>query len=231
MTFGTSPDVPNGPALTLNGQTQTLNPLTQCVTQNSALCSSPTMLTPDQLALIHDSPLANAVTTFTYAELLKEVQTLAAVMADFCVTKGDRVILYMPMVQEAMVAMLASNAWQDPSARRWAWAVAALGVALNVAVVAANAGHMPQSQAARVAAGASAERVAGLASEPGWRNVAPMTSATRLAWLGDILPEPAWLPLHNVMSVGDLLLAGGLAGVMFLTTSPARRLRPTLAAS
>jgi hypothetical protein len=35
-----------------NGQTQTLNPLTQCVTQNSALCASPTMLTPDQLALI-----------------------------------------------------------------------------------------------------------------------------------------------------------------------------------
>jgi propionyl-CoA synthetase len=61
----------------------------------------------DQLALIHDSPLANTVTTFTYAGMLKEVQTLAAVMADFGVTKGDRVILYMPMVPEAMVAMLA----------------------------------------------------------------------------------------------------------------------------
>src|SRR5258708_4762664 len=61
----------------------------------------------EQLALIHDSPLANTVTTFTYAELLREVQTLAAVMADFGVAKGDRVILYMPMVPEAMVAMLA----------------------------------------------------------------------------------------------------------------------------
>jgi propionyl-CoA synthetase len=61
----------------------------------------------DQLALIHDSPLADAVTTFTYAEMLKEVQTLAAVMADFGIAKGDRVILYMPMVPEAMVAMLA----------------------------------------------------------------------------------------------------------------------------
>src|SRR5712691_248375 len=61
----------------------------------------------DQLALIHDSPLADTVTTFTYAELLREVQTLAAVMADFGVSKGDRVILYMPMVPEAMVAMLA----------------------------------------------------------------------------------------------------------------------------
>src|ERR1700754_3001247 len=61
----------------------------------------------DQLALIHDSPLANTITTFTYAELLKEVATLAAVMQDFGVTKGDRVIIYMPMVPEAVAAMLA----------------------------------------------------------------------------------------------------------------------------
>src|SRR5579862_2806924 len=61
----------------------------------------------DQLALIHDSPLTGTVTKFTYAELLKEVATLAAVMTDFGVVKGDRVILYMPMVPEAVVAMLA----------------------------------------------------------------------------------------------------------------------------
>ena len=61
----------------------------------------------DQLALIHDSPLAGGVTKMTYAEMLHEVKTLAAVMADFGVVKGDRVILYMPMVPEAVVAMLA----------------------------------------------------------------------------------------------------------------------------
>jgi propionyl-CoA synthetase len=61
----------------------------------------------DQLALVHDSPLTNTVTKFTYAELLREVETLAAVMTDFGVSKGDRVILYMPMVPEAVVAMLA----------------------------------------------------------------------------------------------------------------------------
>src|SRR5437868_4594789 len=61
----------------------------------------------DQVALIHDSPLTNTITKFTYAELLDEVQTLAAVMADLGVAKGDRVILYMPMVPEAVVAMLA----------------------------------------------------------------------------------------------------------------------------
>src|SRR6202521_4282884 len=61
----------------------------------------------DQVALIHDSPLANSITTFTYSELLEEVQKLAAVMQDFGVAKGDRVILYMPMVPEAVIAMLA----------------------------------------------------------------------------------------------------------------------------
>lgn len=61
----------------------------------------------DQVALIHDSPLAGEVRKFTYAELLRETQALAAVLQDFGVTKGDRVILYMPMVPEAVVAMLA----------------------------------------------------------------------------------------------------------------------------
>ena len=66
----------------------------------------------DQVALIHDLPLADpagpsTITKFTYAELLREVQTLAAIMQDFGVAKGDRVILYMPMVPEAMIAMLA----------------------------------------------------------------------------------------------------------------------------
>ncbi|MBR0792516.1 propionyl-CoA synthetase [Bradyrhizobium manausense] len=61
----------------------------------------------DQVALIHDSPLTGSVTKFTYGELLHEVQALAAIMQDFGVAKGDRVILYMPMVPEAVVAMLA----------------------------------------------------------------------------------------------------------------------------
>ena len=61
----------------------------------------------NQLALIHDSPLTNTITKFTYAQLLDEVKTLAAVMKDIGVTKGDRVILYMPMVPQAMIAMLA----------------------------------------------------------------------------------------------------------------------------
>ncbi len=61
----------------------------------------------DQLALIHDSPLTGSVTRFTYAQLLDEVATIAAVMQGLGVGKGDRVIIYMPMVPEAMVTMLA----------------------------------------------------------------------------------------------------------------------------
>lgn len=61
----------------------------------------------DQVALIHDSPLTGEVRKFTYAEMLQEVQVLGAILQDHGVGKGDRVILYMPMVPEAVVAMLA----------------------------------------------------------------------------------------------------------------------------
>jgi propionyl-CoA synthetase len=60
-----------------------------------------------QAAMIYDSPVTATKKTFTYAELLAEVKTFAAVLAEFGVEKGDRVILYMPMVPEAVVAMLA----------------------------------------------------------------------------------------------------------------------------
>jgi propionyl-CoA synthetase len=61
----------------------------------------------NQTALIHDSPVTDTITKFTYAELLDEVKTFAAVMQDFGVAKGDRVVIYMPLVPEAMIAMLA----------------------------------------------------------------------------------------------------------------------------
>lgn len=125
----------------------------------------------------------------------------------------------------AMVAVLVRNAALRSSAARWPWAIAALGVSLNLLVVAVNNGHMPQSQSARIAAGASIDRVAGLSSQPSWRNVAVMTNDTFLPWFADVLPEPAWLPLHNVMSIGDLLLACGLAGAVYFSTTPGSRSR------
>jgi len=61
----------------------------------------------DQVALIYDSPVTNTVKTFTYGRMLSEVQLLGAMLRDFGVEKGDRVIIYMPMVPEAVFAMLA----------------------------------------------------------------------------------------------------------------------------
>ncbi len=58
-------------------------------------------------ALIYDSPLAGVKQRFTYAELKDEVATLAAVLADLGIAKGDRVLIYMPMIPQAAFAMLA----------------------------------------------------------------------------------------------------------------------------
>ncbi|MFT5195753.1 MAG: propionyl-CoA synthetase, partial [Candidatus Promineifilaceae bacterium] len=61
----------------------------------------------DQAALIYDSPLTGQVKSYTYRELRDEVAKLAGVIAGLGVGKGDRVIIYMPMVPEAAMAMLA----------------------------------------------------------------------------------------------------------------------------
>lgn len=61
----------------------------------------------DQAALIYDSPVTGTKRTLTYGEMLKETATLAAVLEDLGVGKGDRVLVYMPMVPEAICAMLA----------------------------------------------------------------------------------------------------------------------------
>src|SRR5918992_5018219 len=60
-----------------------------------------------QKALIYDSPASGVKASFTYTQLLDEVATFAAVLKDRGVAEGDRVILYMPMVPEAVIAMLA----------------------------------------------------------------------------------------------------------------------------
>jgi propionyl-CoA synthetase len=61
----------------------------------------------DQLALIYDSPVTQTVRTFTYRQLQTEVAKCAGAIASLGVGRGDRVIVYMPMVPEAIVAMLA----------------------------------------------------------------------------------------------------------------------------
>ncbi len=61
----------------------------------------------EHCALIHDSPVTDSVTRFTYRELRDQVALLAGVLVERGVTAGDRVIIYMPMIPEAIMAMLA----------------------------------------------------------------------------------------------------------------------------
>jgi propionyl-CoA synthetase len=61
----------------------------------------------DQAALIYDSPVTDTIAVYTYADLQNLTARFAGVLADQGVSKGDRVIVYMPMIPEAVVAMLA----------------------------------------------------------------------------------------------------------------------------
>lgn len=61
----------------------------------------------EQAAIIYDSPITGAKRTYSYAQLLDEVACFAQVLSDKGAARGDRVIIYMPMVPEAAIAMLA----------------------------------------------------------------------------------------------------------------------------
>ncbi len=61
----------------------------------------------DQIAIYHDSPITNATKGITYRELQKRVATLAGALRARGIEKGDRVIIYMPMIPQAIEAMLA----------------------------------------------------------------------------------------------------------------------------
>ena len=58
-------------------------------------------------AIIYDSPITGHKETYTYNDLKMQTQALAAVLLDSGVEKGDRVIIYMPMIPQAVIAMLA----------------------------------------------------------------------------------------------------------------------------
>jgi propionyl-CoA synthetase len=65
------------------------------------------LATPQRPAIIYDSPVAGLKKTFTYQDVLREVETLAAVLFGMGIKKGDTVIIYMPMIPEGLFAMLA----------------------------------------------------------------------------------------------------------------------------
>jgi len=62
----------------------------------------------DQIALVYDSPVTGQMRTFTYAALQDEVARMAGALRELGVEKGDVVLLYMPMIPEAVIGMLAT---------------------------------------------------------------------------------------------------------------------------
>jgi hypothetical protein len=109
-----------------------------------------------------------------------------------------------------LAVLVVNAAHSTTNAVKWSWWMAAVGVALNTLVVVANGGHMPQSMQAAVAVWG-----AGHIDPTRLQNVAPLGADTRLPWLADVVAEPRWLPRANVISVGDLLLAFGMASWAF----------------
>ncbi|MCB1404214.1 MAG: AMP-binding protein, partial [Rhodobacteraceae bacterium] len=61
----------------------------------------------ERTAIIHDSPITGTKSEISYGELRERVARLAGALAARGVGKGDRVVIYMPMVPEALIAMLA----------------------------------------------------------------------------------------------------------------------------
>jgi len=81
----------------------------------------------------------------------------------------------------------------------WLWVIA-VGTGSNMAAITANGGVMPASR--------RAISLAHLPHVAGFLNSAPVAHP-HLEVLGDVLPTPPWLPLHNVASIGDFLILGG----------------------
>ena len=108
--------------------------------------------------------------------------------------------------------------------------VLATGAALNILAIGANGGQMPASEAA--------VREAGLPVEVEHFVNSGVLADPRLAFLGDVFASPAWLPLRNVYSPGDLLLLAGAVWLVHRTCRSAlardprpmlRRMRPSSA--
>jgi propionyl-CoA synthetase len=101
-----------------------------------------------QTALIYDSPTIKTIKAFSYAELTAEVATFAGVLEDLGVRKGDRVVVYLPMIPEAVITMLAcARLGAIHSVVFGGFAAAELATRINdakpVAVVSASCGLEP----------------------------------------------------------------------------------------
>ena len=103
-----------------------------------------------------------------------------------------------------------AGAWLLMNLRLWPMRLIGLGGALNLVVLVANRGYMPVSLDGLVWAG-HAPTAQYLAQEGVYANVIPMTDTTHLNLLGDIFALPDWVPLAGVFSLGDVVIALGIA--------------------
>ena len=107
----------------------------------------------------------------------------------------------------ASYAMLGTVLWMNRKLPGM-WLIA-LGVAANGITIAVNGGTLPAS--------AHALRAAGIHLRAGFDN-SGVVAHPHLAWLGDIMVTPAWLPMRNMLSIGDVLLVVGAAVLVVITT-------------
>jgi Family of unknown function (DUF5317) len=87
--------------------------------------------------------------------------------------------------------------------------VIAAGAGANALAITLNDGTLPAS--------ASALRKTGITLHPGFQN-SGVLAHPHLAWLGDIMVSPSWLPLRNMISIGDLVLLVGAAWLVLAVT-------------
>jgi hypothetical protein len=112
----------------------------------------------------------------------------------------------------ASYLMLAAVVWVNRSLP--GMLVIAAGAGANAFAIAINGGTLPAT--------AWALRHAGIKSRVGFDN-SGIVAHPHLAWLGDVMVTPSWLPLRNMLSIGDLvLLAGAVILVMVVTRAPRR---------
>ena len=107
----------------------------------------------------------------------------------------------------ASYAMLGVVLWMNR--RLPGMVLIALGVAANGVTIAVNGGTLPAS--------AHALRAAGIHLRSGFDNSGAVMHP-HLAWLGDVMVTPSWLPMRNMLSIGDVLLFAGAVVLMVVTT-------------